>query len=92
VAWRLRHYLAFEPGDVEIPRKAVIGAGIYGFSLRLNARMVIELRRFYQSLIRKCSPAEFDKIRAQGALVQYGRKHLGSIEPDVEEVLRQLAR
>lgn len=66
-----------------IPVKAEVGAQHFGFSSELSARMNVELRRFYKSLIGKGDPLELDEARSQ-------QMHLERVEADVAQILRQL--
>jgi hypothetical protein len=88
--WRLCHFLAFEVTSLDIPPVAVVLAEDFGFSAGLSARMKLELRSFYKSLISKGGPLEFDEARSQGRLVDHAQRHFTKVDEAVLRILREL--
>jgi hypothetical protein len=88
--WRLYHYLAFPTISLDIPPAAMKGAEHFGFSSGLNARMKIELPRFYKELLAQGHPLEMEQARNQNRLLSYAQEKLKEIDAGVVKILKKL--
>lgn len=89
--WRLKHLLAL---DYNKPLggfpKIETAALQYGFTPQLDARTTMELRQFYQQMLKANDPLQLYRAKERAKLLDYAESSLNVIDGRVRDVLRNI--